>query len=94
MRTYSTKNDAIQHEIIDPLGEYADEYDIDAIANEIIISRPAIEVPNFYIGPEIDIWDTDFDTDEIISYSGAKYDPRYYINPTADFWAIVAHYEK
>lgn len=39
MTTYSTRNEAIQREIIEPLGEYADQHDIDAIADETIGSR-------------------------------------------------------
>lgn len=33
---YSTRNEAIQQEIIEPLGSYADEHNIDAIADDII----------------------------------------------------------
>jgi hypothetical protein len=36
MTTYTTKNDAIQYEIIEPLGEWANEHNIDAIADELI----------------------------------------------------------
>lgn len=38
MTTYDTRTDAIHREIIEPLGEYAQEHDVDAIANEIIIA--------------------------------------------------------
>lgn len=33
---YSDRVDAIQKEIIDPLGEYASDHDIDAIAEDIL----------------------------------------------------------
>lgn len=37
MTTYTTRTEAIEREIIEPLGEYADDHDIDAIADETII---------------------------------------------------------
>ena len=37
MTTYDTRDEAIQHEIIEPLGEYAQEHDVDAIADKIIV---------------------------------------------------------
>ena len=37
MTTYATRDDAIQHEIIEPLGEYAQEHDVDAIADKLIV---------------------------------------------------------
>lgn len=37
MNTYSTRDEAIQNEIITPLGQYANEHNIDAIADEIIL---------------------------------------------------------
>lgn len=36
MATYSTLNDAIHREIITPLGEWADHFNIDAIAERFI----------------------------------------------------------
>lgn len=56
MRSYSTKNDAIQREIIEPLGEYAGNYNIDAIADEIIISGGTAVAPQFSIDPAADFW--------------------------------------
>lgn len=35
-RSYTSFNDALQHEVIDPLGEYADDFDVEAIAEEVI----------------------------------------------------------
>ena len=56
MRSYTTKNDAIQREIIEPLGEYAGGYDIDAIADEIIIPGGTAVAPQFSIDPAADFW--------------------------------------
>lgn len=36
MTTYTTRNEAITREITEPLGEYAAEHDIDAIADEVL----------------------------------------------------------
>lgn len=35
---YTTRDEAIQAEIITPLGEHADDHDIDAIAEKVIIT--------------------------------------------------------
>lgn len=35
-QTYTTRRDAINHEIIHPLAEYAVEHDVEAIADEIL----------------------------------------------------------
>lgn len=36
---YSTKQDAIQHLIYDALGDFSNDYDTDAIADEILVYR-------------------------------------------------------
>ncbi|MGV0438848.1 hypothetical protein ACUY2L_06715 [Corynebacterium mastitidis] len=36
MTTYTTRNEAIDREIIEPLGQWADEHDIDAIADQVL----------------------------------------------------------
>ena len=36
MNLYTTRDDAIHYEITLALGEYADEHDIDAIADEVL----------------------------------------------------------
>lgn len=36
MATYETRNEAVQREIIEPLGEWANEHNIDAIADQLI----------------------------------------------------------
>lgn len=56
MCSYTTKNEAIQREIVEPLGDYAAAHDIDAIANEIIISGGTAVAPKFFIDPEADFW--------------------------------------
>lgn len=37
MDIYTTRNEAVQREIIEPLGEYAQEHNIDAIAEQLIV---------------------------------------------------------
>ena len=37
--TYTTRNEAVEREIVEALGEYAADYDIDAIAERTIASR-------------------------------------------------------
>ena len=44
------------HEIIIPLGEYADEFDIDAIADDLIVHGGIPINPEFYINPDKDFW--------------------------------------
>lgn len=52
MTTYDTRTDAIRREIIEPLGEYAQEHDVDAIADEIIIAGDN----GFTIDQDADFW--------------------------------------
>ena len=35
-RTYTTRNEAIQREIVEPLGKYAPYFDIEKIADEVL----------------------------------------------------------
>ena len=53
MNTYTTLNEAVQREIIEPLGEYANEHDIDAIADTLIKT----EGEGFYLDQDADFWD-------------------------------------
>lgn len=53
MTTYTTKNDTIQYEIIEPLGEWAEEHNIDAIADELITSTDT----GFHIDDTKDFWE-------------------------------------
>lgn len=52
MTTYESRTDAIRREIIEPLGEYAQEHDVDAIADEIIIAGDN----GFAIDQDADFW--------------------------------------
>lgn len=52
MTTYTTKNEAIQREIIEPLGEYANEHDVDTIADELIIAGDN----GFHLNQDADFW--------------------------------------
>ena len=52
MTTYTTRNEAVQREIIEPLGEYAQEHDIDAIADTLIKA----EDEGFTIDQDADFW--------------------------------------
>ena len=54
MRTYTTRDEAIHREIIEPLGEHAEDFDIDGIADEIIIAGGTAMQPKFYSNPNID----------------------------------------
>lgn len=56
MTTYTTRNEAIQREIIEPLGEYAAEHDIDAIADALITCDSEGINPVFYIDEDADFW--------------------------------------
>ena len=52
MTTYTTKNEAITREIIEPLGEYANEHDVDTIADELIIAGDN----GFHLDEDADFW--------------------------------------
>ena len=52
MTTYTTRNEAIQREIIEPLGEWAEEHNIDAIADQLIKT----EDEGFTIDQDADYW--------------------------------------
>lgn len=52
MTTYTTRNEAITREIIEPLGEYANEHDVDTIADTLIKT----EGEGFYLDPDADFW--------------------------------------
>lgn len=56
MDTYTTRNEAIHYEIELSLGEYADEYDIDAIADEVIIATGEGVDYGFTIDDDADFW--------------------------------------
>lgn len=52
MTTYTTRNEAVQREIIEPLGEWAAEHDVDAIADQLIKT----EDEGFTIDQDADFW--------------------------------------
>lgn len=64
--TYTTRNEAVLREIIEPLGEYAEEYDADAIADEVLFWHDEIRedgstwLPGcgFRLNPDVDFWGT------------------------------------
>lgn len=56
MNTYTTRNEAIEAEIITPLGEFADEYDIDAIADEVLTTTGEGVDYGFTIDEDADFW--------------------------------------
>ena len=57
MRTYINRNEAINAEIIEPLGEFVNDYDVEAIADEALTG---IIIGNeYFITPreDVDFWD-------------------------------------
>lgn len=54
--TYSTVNEAVHYEIITPLNEYVDEFDIEAITDDLIIHGREPVNPEFCIDPDKDFW--------------------------------------
>ena len=57
MTTYTTRNEAIDREIIQPLGEYAGQFDIDAIADQVLVSVGEGIDYRFTTNDDIDFWD-------------------------------------
>lgn len=57
MTTYTTRNEAIDREIIQPLGEYADQFDIDAIADQVLVSVGEGIDYRFTANEDVDFWD-------------------------------------
>ena len=55
--TYTTRTEAIQREIVEPLGNHAGEHDIDAIADALIVmgSTDKGEV-TYAIDEDADFW--------------------------------------
>ena len=54
--TYARRDDAIHNEIILPLGDYAQEHDIDAIADQLIICDGSGLNPEYSLNPDADFW--------------------------------------
>lgn len=57
MTTYTTRNEAIDREIIQPLGEYAGQFDIDAIADQVLVSVGEGIDYRFTTNDDVDFWD-------------------------------------
>lgn len=57
MITYTTRNEAIDQEIITPLGEYADQHDVDAIADEVLTTTGEGTDYRYTLREDIDFWD-------------------------------------
>lgn len=57
MNTYTTRDEAVQREIIEPLGEYANEHDTDAIAEEVIITTGEGTKFRYTINEDVDFWE-------------------------------------
>lgn len=56
MTTYETRNEAVQREIIEPLGEWAEEHDIDAIADELIVCYATGPNAVYSVDEDADFW--------------------------------------
>lgn len=56
MTTYARRDDAITREIIEPLGEYAAEHDIDAIADTLILCDDNGLNAEYYLDEDADFW--------------------------------------
>lgn len=56
MNTYTDRNEAIHNEIILALGEYADEHNIDAIADEVLISIGEGTQYRIILNEDVDFW--------------------------------------
>lgn len=65
MTTYTTREEAVQREIIEPLGEYAAEHDVEAIADEVLYWHDEIRedgniwLPGcgFRLNKDVDFWE-------------------------------------
>lgn len=57
MNTYTTRDEAITREIIEPLGEYANDHDTDAIAEQVITTTgEGIEL-RYHLNEDVDFWE-------------------------------------
>lgn len=80
MTIYTTKQDAIEREIIESLGDYGNDYDIDAIADELLEFDDA----------------TDEDGTVHLDRQGFRVRKEYDNSPEgcSAFWALVEAHEK
>ncbi|MGJ4108573.1 hypothetical protein ACUY2T_09985 [Corynebacterium sp. 22_2729] len=56
MNLYTTRDDAIHYEITLALGEYADEHDIDAIADEVLTTTGEGSSYRYHLDEDVDFW--------------------------------------
>lgn len=56
MTTYTDRNQAIHHEIIIALGDYADEHDIDAIADQVLTTTGEGSDYRYHLDEDVDFW--------------------------------------
>lgn len=57
MTTYTTRNEAIDREIIAPLGEYTAQHDVDAIADEVLTTTGEGTDYRYTLREDVDFWD-------------------------------------
>ena len=57
MTTYTSRNESIAREITAPLGEYADEFDIDAIADEVLETIGEGNEYRYQAREDVDFWE-------------------------------------
>lgn len=57
MTTYTDRNEAIAQEITAALGQYADEHDIDAIADEVLETTGEGNGYRYQIREDVDFWE-------------------------------------
>lgn len=56
MTTYTDRNEAIHHEITIALGEYVDEFDIDAIADQVFTTTGEGTNYRIILDEDVDFW--------------------------------------
>ena len=57
MNTYATRDEAVQREIIEPLGEYANEHNIEGIEEQVIITTGEGTELRYKLIEDVDFWD-------------------------------------
>lgn len=57
MNTYTTRDEAITREIIEPLGEYASEHDIDGIAEQVLTTTGEGTTLSYHLNKDVDFWE-------------------------------------
>lgn len=57
MTTYTDRNEAIAQEIAAALGQYADEHDIEAIADEVLETVGEGSEYRYQVRKDVDFWE-------------------------------------